>query len=400
MKGYPMIGTNRLHSPLAFSEILFQRMIPINAGIRKLAFYEFRYALENLYPKEGWDSIVIEKQNIIERAISSRKFFESILLKPIEKDRIVLDKTITKLTRMLFAGLVNGEYSAAWVNKFFYFDIRGFIFLPRTVYFTEAGVTHLGSKPHRCFKPQQTRFDTEQEIGYLEFAEANKEIDQAFIELIKQLIEIRGTPTLITLAGPTAAGKTEITERLLGVFGHLGQRTTTIEMDNFLLDREFRDGKPMGQGTIHFELFKQSLQDILHGEKITIPCYDTILATSSHDLEGNLIPGCTPLQVEPADIIFLEGNFPFHIQEISNLIGINVVYLTDDPIRLKRKWRRDVDYRKSIDPAHFRNRFFATQFMRAEDVYRPQIEHCDIVVDTSAAEIWMTPEVARQLDKK
>ncbi len=350
--------------------------------------------------KRGGIRFDLEKQKEIENAISKREFFESILLKPREKDRIVLDKTITRLTRMLFVGLVSGEYSAAWVDKFFFFDIRGFIFLPRTVYFTDAGVIHLGSKPFRCFEPQQRRFDAVQEIGYLEFAEANEEIDQAFIEMIKQLVEIRGIPTLITLAGPTAAGKTEITERLLGVFGHLGQKTTTIEMDNFLLDREFRDGKPMGKGTIHFDLFRQCLQDILRGEKITIPCYDSIFATSSHDLEGNLIPGCTPLQVEPADIIFLEGNFPFHIQEISDLIGIKVVYLTDDPIRLKRKWRRDVDYRKSIDPAHFRNRFFATQFMRAEDVYRPQIEHCDIVVDTTGAAIWMTPEVARQLGKK
>jgi hypothetical protein len=35
------------------------------------------------------------------------------------------------------------------------------------------------------------------------------------------------------------------------------------------------------------------------------------------------------------------------MEEIANLIGVKVVYLTDDPIRLKRKWKRDIDYRKS-----------------------------------------------------
>jgi uridine kinase len=114
-------------------------------------------------------------------------------------------------------------------------------------------------------------------------------------------------------------------------------------------------------------------------------------------LDGNLKPGCFPLEIEPADIIFLEGNFPFQMDEIASLIGIKVVYLTDDPIRLKRKWKRDIDYRKNYDPAHFRNRFFKTQFQRAEDVYRPQIEKCDIVVDTTRAALWITPEISEIL---
>ena len=154
----------------------------------------------------------------------------------------------------------------------------------------------------------------------------------------------------------------------------------------------------MGKETIHFDLFKHSLQEILLGEKITIPRYDSLSATSSHDLQGNLKPGCFPLEIDPADIIFLEGNFPFQMEEIAGFIGIKVVYLTDDPIRLKRKWKRDIDYRKSYDPAYFRNRFFKTQFMRAEDCYRSQIEKCDIVVDTTEAAIWATPEIIKSLN--
>jgi uridine kinase len=294
-------------------------------------------------------------------------------------------------------GLVRGTYSQEWVDKLFYFDLRGFYFLPRTVYFTEAALSHFGGKPFRNFEPVQRHFDDCQDIGYLDFQEANVEIDQALIGSIQKLIEDRGTPMLITLAGPTAAGKTEITERLLEAFDRMGKQTTTIEMDNFLLDRDFRDNKPMGKETTHFGLFKQCLLEILQGRKITIPRYDSLRATSSHDLDGNLRPGCFPLEIQPADIIFLEGNFPFQIEETSGLIGLKIVYLTDDPIRLKRKWKRDIDYRKSYDPAHFRNRFFKTQFQRAEDVYRPQIEKCDLVVDTTAAALWATPEMAEIL---
>jgi uridine kinase len=389
-----MIGSNRLRSPLEFSESLYERMLTIAGGIKKLALYEFRYALDNLYPQDGWDSVKLDQQEDIERIIGQRHFYETIQPKPRYKDRIVLDENIARLTRILLIGLVRGEYSETWVRKLFYFDIRGFYFLPRTIYFTKVVQAHFDGKPFRQFEQRQKQFEDYQDIGYWDFQEANAEIDQAFIEIIQKLVAVRGTPLLITLAGPTASGKTEITERLLHEFKQFGKKVTTIEMDNFLLDRDYRDNKAMGKETTHFELFKKSLEEILQGKKITIPRYDSIFATSSHDLAGNLKPGCRSLEIEPAEVIFLEGNFPFQMKEISDLIGIKVVYLTDDPIRLKRKWKRDIDYRKSYDPAHFRNRFFKTQFMRADDIYRPQMEKCDMVVDTTGAALWVTAEIA------
>jgi len=394
-----MEGTNRMHSPQVFSQALYEQMKPVAGGIEKLELYEFRYALENLYPEAGWDSIRLEKPEEIERIIRSRDFYEAIQLKPREKDRIVLDPGIVRLTRMLFVGLVRGEYSPAWVSRLFYFDVRGFYFLPRTIYFTEAVLAHFGGKPFRSFEVRQKHFEHFQDIGYRDFQEANVEIDQAFIGSIQKVIASRGIPILITLAGPTAAGKTEITERLLNAFQQMGKTIATIEMDNFLVDRDYRDDKPMGKETTHFNLFKRSLQEILLGKKIIIPRYDFIFATSSHDLAGNLRPGCLPLEIEPADIIFLEGNFPFQMEEIADLISIKVVYLTDDPIRLKRKWKRDIDYRKKYDPTYFRNRFFKTQFLRAEDIYRPLMETCDIVVDTTRAALWATPAIQEILNK-
>ncbi len=123
-----------------------------------------------------------------------------------------------------------------------------------------------------------------------------------------------------------------------------------------------------------------------------------MLATSSHDLQGNLKPGRKPIPIEPADIIFIEGNFPFLIEEIQHLIGLKVVYLTDDPIRMKRKWRRDMDFRKKYDLNYFRNRYFREQFIMAEVAYRPQMEVCDMLVDTTGAALWVTPGVAKILD--
>jgi hypothetical protein len=136
---------------------------------------------------------------------------------------------------MLFAGLVSREYTEEWVMAHFYFDIRGFYFLPRTVYFTEDALAHFGGKPYKLFEQRQKRFERFQEIGYKDFRKANSEIDQAFIDSLQTLIKTCSLPLIITLAGPSAAGKTEITKRLLNVFEQAGRNSTTIEVDNFLL---------------------------------------------------------------------------------------------------------------------------------------------------------------------
>ena len=173
-------------------------------------------------------------------------------------------------------------------------------------------------------------------------------------------------------------------------------------MDNFLTDRDERERKGIftqGKQAYHFDLFIRALEDICHGKQISIPHYDTVYATSSHDLDGNLKPGGVPVVIEPADIIFIEGNFPFLYKEVLHLIGIKVVYLTDDPIRLKRKWRRDIDYRRKYEPTYFRNRFFKDQFIMAEIAYRPQMEVCDILVDTTGATLWVAPDVIRLIQE-
>ncbi len=367
-------------------------------GIADMHPVEFRYALENLLPDRGWSSVKLVGAEKIEHQISSREFFESIQLKPRDGDRIILDKNITCLTQMLFAGLVEREYRREWVKDLFYFDIRSFCFLPRTKYYTENILAHFGGKPYISFEKKQARLESFPEIGYIEFMEANSEIDRAFIEHIKLLIDVLGTPVLVTIAGPTAAGKTEITERLQSELGFTGRKVSTIEVDNFLLDRDLREDKKMGKESTHFEMMIRSLEGILQNRKVLIPRYDFVNATSSHDPDGNLRAGSTPLEIEPADIIFMEGNFPFQVDDIAGLIGLKVVYLTDDPIRLKRKWKRDIDYRKKYDPAYFRNRFFRTQFLRAQDIYIPLMEVCEMVVDTTNSSLWVSPEIAGILD--
>lgn len=377
---------------------LFEMMKLLNPGVKDLELYEFSYALTNLQPAEGWDSIQLDEPEQIETLVTNRDFYESIQTKKQIDGKIVLDDNILRLNRMLIAGLANGEYSEQWVDENFYFDIRAFLFFHRTNYFTPEAIAHFGGKPYKQFDQRQRLLAAQQEIGYRPFSQANADIDDAFIRCVVGLIEVRGTPILLTLAGPTAAGKTEIMTRLFAAFSSAGKKITTLEMDNFLIDRDLRGERSIGKDTSHFDLFKESLEGLRHGKKVQIPRYDFIHATSSHDTNHHLKPGCTPIEVAPADVIFIEGNFPFQMPEIASLIGIKVVYLTDDPVRLKRKWFRDIDLRKKYDPMFFVNRYFKTQFLRADDCYALQMGACDIVVDTTGAALWVTPRIAGELE--
>ena len=140
-------------------------------------------------------------------------------------------------------------------------------------------------------------------------------------------------------------------------------------------------------------MLKGCIADLCAGNAVTTPQYDFVQATSSHTVDGILKAGCQPLRIEPADIIFMEGNFPFLLPEVAPLIGIKAMYLTDDAVRLKRKWKRDMDYRKKYELYYFLNRYFREQFLMAEQVYIPQMEICDLIVDTTRAEIWATEAV-------
>ena len=388
-------------NPKAFTAVLYEKMCRLAPAVQDLALYEFGYCLQNIAPPDGWTGVTPLPPAEIEQMVNTRAFYDSIQIKPTVNGRIVLDEKIVRLTQMLFAGIVRGDYALEWVQAHFSFDVRGFFFLHRTTYFTDKVIAHFGGQPYRQFEPKQKSFEQAHEIGYQAFQQANAEVDASFIAAVKKIIAARGTPILLAIAGPTAAGKTEIVERLREVFEQDGQKVTSIELDNFLTDREERERKGIftqGKEAFHLGLLQQSLEDITHGKKINIPRYDFVYATSSHNLDGTLKPDGVPVEIEPADIIFMEGNFPFLIPEVVHLVGIKVVYLTDDPVRMKRKWRRDIDYRKKYEPTYFRNRYFKDQFIMAEIAYRPQLEVCDLAVDTTGAALWATPDMAAILE--
>jgi len=382
-----------------FSEQLYQLRSALNPGLAELELYEFRYALANLTPPQGWASITPPPIARIKQLITELAFFEQIQLKLFKNGRIHLDESILNLTRQLLVGLLNGSYSLDWLKQHFYFDLRAFVFFVRSEYYTQEALARFGNFPYFQGKDTHNQFACQPAIGYKAYQQANLDIDQAFFGIISQLVRTQPQPLLLSLVGPSAAGKTELVARLSHTLQANNFKVSVVEVDNFLKDRTYRDGRPSDLDVMHFDSFKQGIQTLLEGREANIPRYDFQHGTSSHDLQGELRPGCSPLRVAPAEVILLEGNLPFHLPQLGELSGIRMVYLADDWVRLKRKWWRDIDLRKKYDPAYFVNRYFQTQFLRAEQIYRPLIAVCDLLVDTSAAAIYLTPCLQQSLAK-
>jgi uridine kinase len=396
-----MPNANDLKNPDTFCQLLFEKMKTVAPVVEMMEFYEFRYCLNNITPPNGdWSRIKTEAMQDVEKLISSLEFFDTIQIKPKVDGQIVLDETVEHITQMLFVGLVTGEYTSQWVCDHFYFDPRSFNFYVRSTYLTPRIIEHLGGKPFKSFETRQKHFEHVHEVGYRDFMAANEEVDGFFIQSVVKLVGKKDGPIILAIAGPTAAGKTEIVDRLREAFTQQGVKIAAIELDNFMTDRDGREERGIGsfgKEALHFELLKQCLNDILKGKKIVTPRYNFIDGTSSHDDAGQLKPGHMAVEIEPAEIIFMEGNSPFFLEEIASLVTIKVVYITDDAVRLKRKWRRDIDYRKKYNPYYFRNRYFREQAPMSIKNYQPQLTKCDIFVDTTGAQIWVTPEMQGKL---
>lgn len=384
--------------PPDFSAVLYGVMPSLNPAVADMELEEFRYALDGVTPPAGWPSVSLATPAAIERQVNDYCFYAAVRLHP--SGGAVLDEPVLALTQMLFVGLVTGRYPVDWVNRHFFFDVRGFFFLHRSEYFTEKSTARLGGCPYRSFEPRQKSFDRLQSVGYQAFKAANEEVDRCFLQMLHSLVAIQGAPIMIAIAGPTAAGKTEIVARARSEFEAAGKPVTTLEMDHFLIDRDYREANgidSLGQTALHYPLLLQCLNDLLRGQTATSPRYDFIQATSSHDRHGKLKAGSQPIEIQPADIVFVEGNFPFLLPEMADLVGLKVIYLTADDVRLKRKWKRDMDYRKKYRLDYFLNRYFREQFLMAAAAYIPQLEVCDLAVDTTRAEIWATPAIRRLL---
>lgn len=109
---------------------------------------------------------------------------------------------------------------------------------------------------------------------------------------------------VITIAGPSASGKTTTSHKLRIQLQVRGKRPVAISLDDYFVDRELcpldEDGKQDFEAleTINLALFDRQISQLLAGETVRLPKFDFY---SGKSVQGSL------LKLERDDVLIIEG---------------------------------------------------------------------------------------------
>ncbi|MBH0332064.1 uridine kinase [Brevibacillus brevis] len=153
-----------------------------------------------------------------------------------------------------------------------------------------------------------------------------------------------GNPVLIGVAGGSGSGKTTVAKELYRQFQN--DSVTMIEQDSYYKDQSHLS--PEERALTNYDhpfafdndLLLAHLQELMQGKAIQKPIYDFKV----HNRKPEQI------QVDPKDVIILEGMLILEDERIRNLMDIKVFVDTDADVRIARRIVRDIEERgRSLD---------------------------------------------------
>lgn len=146
-------------------------------------------------------------------------------------------------------------------------------------------------------------------------------------------------PVVIGVAGGSGSGKTSVTKAIYESFK--GHSITMIQQDYYYKDQSdlpFEERlKTNYDHPLAFDndLLIEHLEKLLRYEPIEKPVYDYSLHTRSEEV----------IEVEPKDVIILEGILVLEDERLRNLMDIKLFVDTDADIRIIRRMSRDIKER-------------------------------------------------------
>jgi len=181
-----------------------------------------------------------------------------------------------------------------------------------------------------------------------------------------------GRPTMLAIAGDSAAGKTTLTKGLVSALG--ADRITAMCTDDYhRFDRDERKSKPftpLHPDCNYLEIMEQHLQLLSMGQPILKPIYNHANGTLDR-----------PVLVEPKEFVVVEGLFPLWSKR-SRACFDATVYL-DPPEEIRRAWKVQRDTAKR---GYTEEQVLADLDKREPEsaaYIRPQRANADIVVQFS-----------------
>ncbi len=146
-------------------------------------------------------------------------------------------------------------------------------------------------------------------------------------------------PVVIGVAGGSGSGKTSVTKAIYKSF--TGHSITMIQQDYYYKDQsELPFEERLKTNYDHpfafdNDLLVEHLEKLLRYEAIEKPVYDYSIHTRSKEI----------IEVEPKDVIILEGILVLEDERLRNLMDIKLFVDTDADIRIIRRLSRDIKER-------------------------------------------------------
>ncbi len=177
---------------------------------------------------------------------------------------------------------------------------------------------------------------------------------------------------IIGIAGPSAGGKTTVTEKIKETFG---DDVVIIKYDNYYKDQThltFEERLNVNYdhpNAFDTNLLLEHLQLLIAGQTVKIPTYDF----SSYN-RSSIVN-----EVKPKKIIVIEGLFTLLEESIRDLLDIKIYVETDLDICFIRRLKRDIDERgRTLDSVI--SQYTETVKPMHEKFISPTRKYADIVV--------------------
>jgi len=177
-------------------------------------------------------------------------------------------------------------------------------------------------------------------------------------------------PYLIGVAGPSCAGKTELSRALQSTLG-----AALLPLDCYYFDLSDRSMEERARfnfdvpSALDHDLFLSQLQDLSEGRTTDVPVYDFATHSRTNRTE----------RIEPRKFIVVEGLFVLYWADIRSLFGTKVFVDLDDATCLERRIHRDVRERGRTADSVIQQ-FNETVAPMANLYVRTTRDHADIVI--------------------
>lgn len=197
-------------------------------------------------------------------------------------------------------------------------------------------------------------------------------------------------PVIVGVAGGSGSGKTTVANRVAERLGP--DRMTCLQHDSYYLDRS--DLAVEQRAAINYDhpdaletgLLIEHLHAMRAGESVSVPVYDF----ENHERKP------MPVELEPRDVVLLEGILILADEKLRELMDIKVFVDTDPDLRVIRRIQRDVternrslesivdQYLNTVRPMHLE---FVESSKRYADFFIPEGGFNDVAVDSLVAKI-------------